>query len=66
MEKKNKMGYLAMMVTAGLILSSLGKAVEWEDEQVVGINKLEPHCTLIPFDGAAEARTGNGGNHLII
>lgn len=57
MEKINKMGYLAMIVTAGLILSSLGKAVEWEDEQIVGINKLEPHCTLIPFDGVAEART---------
>ena len=30
----------------------------WENEQVVGINKLEPHVTMIPYENLTEALNG--------
>ena len=48
------------IVAGGLVLVLLSAghaaaAVEWQDQQVVGINKVDPHCSLMPYPDAKTA-----------
>ncbi|MBD3212256.1 MAG: beta-galactosidase, partial [Candidatus Lokiarchaeota archaeon] len=31
-------------------MKDLNKKLDWENPRIIGINKLKPHCTLIPFN----------------
>ncbi len=37
---------------------------DWENEKVIGINKLEPHAWFIPYQNSKAARTNNPSNSV--
>ncbi|HOV34020.1 MAG TPA: hypothetical protein PLX23_11740, partial [Candidatus Hydrogenedens sp.] len=39
--------FLCSMIMLGM--ASTSNTEEWEDPNIIGINKLPPHCTFIPF-----------------
>jgi beta-galactosidase len=51
---------LAMFIFVGCALTSRRAAaqVDWEDPELIGINKEDPHCTLMPYPDAEAARHG--------
>ena len=54
------LGLLAAAAAAAVIVPAPARAADlpdWENEQVVGINKLDPHAPVYPFADAASAAT---------
>ena len=50
---------LALLTIVCLALSARGKKHDWENQTVIGRNKLPAHCTLIPFANINNALKGN-------
>ena len=38
-------------------MASSAETEEWENPDIIGINKLSPHCTLMPFPSEETAST---------
>lgn len=54
-----KIIFLALILSLFLHLSSQDKSVpDWENQNVIGINKLAPHVTMMPYDNLKEALAG--------
>ncbi|MBN1845345.1 MAG: DUF4981 domain-containing protein [Sedimentisphaerales bacterium] len=54
--------HIVILSVSCLFVSSPAAAAEtrdWEDPQVIGINKEPPHCTLMPYSDTAEAIQAN-------
>lgn len=49
-----------LFITASIVLAE--ETPDWENQAIFRINKEAPHCTLVPFDKAAQAIKGDPGN----
>ena len=59
-------GAAAVLMTGASLGGQATPQNDWENPQVVGINKLEPHATLIPFPDRAAALTRDPGRSSFI
>ncbi|MBI9018008.1 MAG: DUF4981 domain-containing protein [Phycisphaerae bacterium] len=50
-----KLTLISLLMLVFSTALAFAAAPDWENEQIFRINKIEPHCTAIPFDSTADA-----------
>ncbi len=57
MKRKEHVFFIIVLIVFGIISFSFAEKInDWENPAIIGINKEEPHCTLIPYETIEKAK----------